>query len=133
MALPFVGCGEHLPGAAPVAGVVTLDGKPVTSGTVIFSPAKGLPAHGELDSQGRFVLSTYQEGDGAIIGEHRIAVVAVTEDDDSQHFERPPTKPVRSLLPERYASKTTSGLSFEVKQGEHNEARLELNSKGPKR
>lgn len=126
----LVGCGDGRLPTAPVSGVVTLDGKPVTSGAVVFTPDHGWPAQGELDSDGRFVLSTYEEGDGAILGEHRIVVIAQTGDDPEEHFERPPSKPIKSLVPDRYANKATSGLSYEVKPGESNEVQLPLLSKG---
>ena len=127
-----VGCGDGRFPTAPVSGVVTLDGKPVSSGTVIFTPKQGWPAKGTLDSEGRFTLTTYREGDGAILGLNQIIVFAVTEDDPNEHFERPPSKPARSLIPERYGSQATSGLSHDVKAGETNIVQLDLVSKGPR-
>ncbi|TWT97541.1 hypothetical protein Pla108_16930 [Botrimarina colliarenosi] len=127
------GCGDGRFETAPVSGVVTLDGKPVTHGAVIFTPEQGWPAHGELDSEGRFTLKTYEPGDGAIVGEHQIAVVSMTEDDPSEHFERPPSKPIKSLVPDRYANSATSGFTFDVKADQSNEIQLEMVSKGPNR
>jgi len=111
---------------APVSGIVTLDGKVVTQGSVIFTPPQGWPAKGELDAEGRFTLSTYKQGDGAIVGGHAVAVIAESGVDPSEHFERPPPAPVKWLIPERYGSRTTSGLTAEVKSGEPNEVTLEL-------
>lgn len=76
----LTGCGggEQLE-VAPVTGTVTCNGKPITSGSVSFTPiseeAKGMPgkpAFGDIGSDGTFVLTTYEEGDGAVIGKHRV-------------------------------------------------------------
>ncbi|TWT36470.1 hypothetical protein KOR34_13760 [Posidoniimonas corsicana] len=123
-----IGCGGREFETAAASGVVTLDGKPVTSGSVVFTPEQGWPAQGELDAEGRFVLSTFEDADGAIVGEHRVAVIAQTGEDASQHFEKPPTQPVRSLVPDRYASKMTSGLLVEVRPGAENDFELKLTS-----
>ena len=122
-----VGCGSKTEfETAKAAGRVTLDGKPVTEGSVVLTPARGWPARGELDGEGRFTLSTYEQGDGAILGPHEIAVLAMSGPDPSEHFERPPPAPTKWLVPERYGNRATSGLTYEVKPGESNEIKLEL-------
>ncbi|MAT72370.1 MAG: hypothetical protein CMJ58_22940 [Planctomycetaceae bacterium] len=118
---------------APVTGVVTLDGQPVTTGAIIFTPDSGWVGQGELDAQGRFALSTYGDQDGAIVGHHRVAIVAESGDDPAEHFERPPTAPIRSLIPERYADNRTSGLTADVKAGVDNEISFPLTTKPPRR
>jgi hypothetical protein len=122
------GCGSQPFETAKVTGSVTLDGNPVTEGSVLFTPAQGWPARGELDAQGRFTLSTYEDQDGAIVGQHEIAIIAQSGPDPSEHFERPPPAPTKWLIPERYGSRATSGLRYEVKMGEPNEVALELYS-----
>ena len=57
-----------------VTGVVTLDGKPCGEVLVMFYPTKGRPASGTTDSEGRFSLSTFARGDGAIPGQHTVAI-----------------------------------------------------------
>src|SRR5690349_13665952 len=84
-ALATCGCGRA-GGARPelgkVRGTVSYNGKPVPSGTVTFFPIEGkggesgLPAIGELDTDGSFELTTFDTGDGAIIGQHKTIVVA---------------------------------------------------------
>lgn len=39
--LPFAGCGSTGPETQPVSGTVTLDGKPVTQGEIVFRDAAG--------------------------------------------------------------------------------------------
>lgn len=120
------GCGSQPFETAKVTGSVTLDGKPVTEGSVLFTPSQGWPARGELDAQGHFALSTYEDQDGAIVGKHEITIIAQSGPDPSEHFERPPPAPTKWLIPERYGNRTTSGLTYEVKEGEPNEVTLEL-------
>jgi len=65
-------------GGAPtgkVAGQVTFDGKPVTSGSLTFAPASGTvgkPAVGAVKADGSYSLTTYAAGDGAVIGRHKV-------------------------------------------------------------
>lgn len=123
----FSGCGSKPEfETAPATGQVTLDGKPVVAGSVVFTPPQGWPARGELDAEGRFSLSTYEPGDGAIVGPHEIVVISQTGPDPSEHFERAPSAPTKWLIPERYGSRKSSGLAFQVEPGEANDISLEL-------
>jgi hypothetical protein len=76
--LPFPGCGNAPPQAPPtlpVKGKVTFKGKPVTKGAVTFEPdGMGKEAHGDIQPDGTFELTTYKPGDGAVPGTHRVAV-----------------------------------------------------------
>ena|SRR5437763_10400567 len=74
------GCGNS--SLAPVRGRVTCNGKPVPDAAVIFSPLpqsendkeSGKAGQGGTDADGRYVIGTYKQGDGALIGKHRVAV-----------------------------------------------------------
>ena len=76
------GCGD-VPGpeTAYVSGTVTMDGSPVPAGRVMFFPTAsagkntGKAASGQLDESGQFELTTYNSGDGAVIGEHKVTVL----------------------------------------------------------
>lgn len=77
--LPCAGCGSNAQTAyttstVPVKGKVTLNGKPLTKGMVTFEPDSGREAHGDIKSDGTYVLTTFKEGDGAVPGTHRVAV-----------------------------------------------------------
>lgn len=64
-----------------VAGVVTLDGKPLSGATVTFIPVgEGRAASGMTDADGNFRLTTFRTEDGALAGEYKVTV-AVTEAD----------------------------------------------------
>lgn len=73
------GCGPsrdpNLPPTAYVSGQVTYNGKPVDQGTVTFHPiGVGNPGVGLLDENGKFELSTYTPGDGAVVGQHSVTI-----------------------------------------------------------
>ena len=59
----------------PVKGKITYRGKPLTQGQITLDPTDGGPdAKGKIEPDGRFTLTTHQEGDGAIIGVYRVVV-----------------------------------------------------------
>jgi hypothetical protein len=79
--LTLCGCGSS--SIAPVTGRVTCKGKPVAEASLTFSPAPktkgdqepGKPATGFTDAEGIYVLSTYRNLDGALLGNHNVTVV----------------------------------------------------------
>jgi hypothetical protein len=121
----LVGCGATGPPMAPVRGVVTFDGKPLQSGNVVFIPEIGGKfASGEISSDGAYCLTTFEEGDGALVGNHRIMVSAV-------HFPGGNESPAVPLIPFRYGSDQTSGLTAMVVDQPDNVVDLALTSKSP--
>lgn len=115
-----------------VHGTVRLDGKPLTTGTVRFVPEAGRAASGLIQSDGSFALGTYGQSDGALIGRHKVAIVAFeagTYDRPAYEIKNQKGKP---LVPERYMAVGTSGLTFEVKSGD-NPADFDLATKSATR
>lgn len=104
------GCGAAK--TVPVKGSVRLtDGTPVVGATVVFESAQHrVSPSGTTDDDGAFTLTAFSRDDGAPPGEYRIAVHPPTAADSSEH--QPP-----SPFDERYASASTSGLSFTVGPG----------------
>lgn len=80
MVAGITGCGSDNFPTAPASGTVICQGKPVSGGMVYFSPigtggksaVTGKPASGSVGDDGKFVLTTYQDGDGAVIGQHHV-------------------------------------------------------------
>ncbi len=69
------GCRREQPRVVPVSGQVRYAGKPLAEAKVLFVPqAGGRPATGDTDQQGRFRLTTFERGDGALVGEHAVTV-----------------------------------------------------------
>jgi hypothetical protein len=79
-----IGCGgsgiEKFP-VAKTTGRVMCEGKPVAQAHVFFEPLEtgasanvGKGAFAVTDESGAFTLSTYGNGDGAVVGKHRVRV-----------------------------------------------------------
>lgn len=139
-----VGCSGGAP-AGPktvrASGKVTYKNIPVEGATVSFlGDGKIAPAIAITDSLGSFVLTTNRSGDGAVPGVHRVTVTKIVappsavksntgtmtmEEAAKAAKEPPPAKPL-SMLPDRYRSPDSSGLTYTVKQGDKNEFKIEL-------
>src|SRR4051812_1417517 len=80
LAAGAAGCGGNAGEVAtvPAAGTVNFKGKPLESGTIQLVPENGRTASGTI-TNGKFTLTTYNEGDGAIPGKHQVAIVSTKE------------------------------------------------------
>ena len=109
------GCSEQ-PKTYLVHGMVVFpDGKPLTKGTVEFevtASSKPITATGAIGLDGTFELGTYAAKDGAIVGQHRVVVIADHMIGTGE--ERPEALPPPVLDP-KYHDYKTSGLTFTVK------------------
>lgn len=82
VALGVVGCGS--PSGLTlgrVEGKITYKGEPLKRGTVIFMPDEskggtGPAAMGTIGTDGSYVMTTEQTGDGATVGLHKVGIVA---------------------------------------------------------
>ena len=107
--LPGGGCGSKNEGhyvaqTVPVKGTITYKGKALTQGQITFEPENGREAHGTIQPDGTFVMTTFKEGDGAIAGTHRIAV-------------RGTGKGGKDILPVKYRNASSSKVEIEVDGG----------------
>ena len=124
-----VGCGSSK--AAPVAGKVTLDGKPLANARINFQPVgeklnTGIGSFGKADANGEYTLSLIDgSSPGAIVGKHRVAISAYDEgkavNPEDDRKKGPPDR-----VPLRYNVQTE--LSFDVKPG-NNTANFDLKSR----
>ncbi len=121
--IALVGCSDRL-ATYPVAGRVQFaSGSPVHVGTVeLKSREHEIQARGEIDADGKFTLTTYVKGDGAVAGFHDCVIVQfVMTEDLAGH------KPsLIGVIDRRYASYATSGLSVEVSPEGKNQIVLEV-------
>ena len=72
------GCsrGRQYPPTHSVSGVVTIDGQPIADAIVSFLPDDGQnPANGSTDASGRYELTSFTRGDGAMEGSFRVTIV----------------------------------------------------------
>src|ERR1044071_5554060 len=67
-----LGCSDGRPVRVPISGTVTIDGEPVTRGSIKFVPDNGRPSSGQINADGRFTLTCYDGNDGALPGKHRV-------------------------------------------------------------
>ncbi|WP_435020473.1 hypothetical protein TA3x_001848 [Tundrisphaera sp. TA3] len=136
--LALAGCGPAHPGLAKVAGTVTLDGKPLPRGTIVFEAPDERPAIGQIEGGSIAEVTTYEPGDGAPQGRVKVAITA-NEDPPaggSAEVANPGDRKKmpanymsgKSLIPGRYNDPGTSGLSAEIKPGE-NTVRFDLSSR----
>jgi hypothetical protein len=109
---------------APVSGQVTYRGKAVPTGTVMFVPGAGPAATGEISSDGRYKLTTYSAGDGAVIGTHKVTITALQGMGDVLPEQRNATPP--PLVPAKYLDGEKSGLVADVKPKTNNEVNFDL-------
>lgn len=131
--LILTGCGgADTMQTAKVSGMVTLDGKAVTGGSLTLQPQSGgksglvgKSASGEVKPDGSFQLTTYSPGDGAVIGKHQVVYsppgVATPEVPEGAHAE-PQKVPYQGATPKQ--------TEVEVKAGE-NKLTIELQAASP--
>lgn len=111
--LPFIlmllvasvlGCSDR-PDRVQIQGKVLIDGKPLTYGTVRFVPSDARPASAKLDDEGNFILSTFGENDGIVLGVHQVSVNAGEWIGDNER---------KWHAPPKYFRYQSSGLSQEI-------------------
>jgi len=130
------GCGNRIP-VTPVTGTITLNGAPVENAMVTFIPdSSGTVATATTDKTGKYILKTYR-GDktalGAFPGGYKVTVVKRVQTDfpESDFENLTPEKEAelmnkidttlkgrapnyKYLVPKKYESQQTSGLTAEV-------------------
>ena len=116
-----IGCGggSDNPAVGTVSGKITHNGQSVTSGIVQFTPGQsggkgpaGKPASGNVGADGTFKLSTYGNGDGAVIGKHKVnyapPVVSIDEKTHSENS-KPVVGPYDGLVPSKADAEVNAG------------------------
>ena len=134
--LAAAGCSPSDPNrkTVPVKGVVLYKGKPLEKAYVtFFQPEANRSAIGETDAEGRFTLTTFVEGDGALPGSHKVTVRKLEIIDRSipgyDYVEKGETAPIpeeKWSSPKRYGKPETSGLTAEVTDKGPNEFEFDL-------
>ena len=110
------GCGSPGPELHPVKGHVKFsDGRSVQGGTIEFTSVNGnISSVGRIGQDGSFSLTTNEDGDGTVVGKHKVIVIpgGVPITPGSAHVHGP-------AVPGKYSSYETSGLSADVTAGEN--------------
>ena len=134
--LSFFGCSESKPDTATVRGKVTYQGKPVTTGRIVFNPVDGRrPAMASINEDGTFELTTFpgKSKDGAMLGEHIVTVKSTRTvggempDEFSKEAKAAPAvmPKLEWLVPQKYSRKDTSPLKETVTEGQ-NEINIDI-------
>lgn len=130
----LAGCSGR--GMGQVKGKVSVGGQPINNGTIMFYPAEGPGAVGEIGQDGTYTLRTHKPGDGAVIGTHKVAIHATSvgpgtleapKSLDDELRDPAAGKAVRNLVPgkitwlvpEKYSTPNESPLTAEVKAGQN--------------
>lgn len=106
------GCGSAGPERFAVKGTVTLDGEPVSEGSISFIPSgpEGGPTTGSLIENGKFSIPAEK---GAVLGDHKVEIRAPKQTGNQIPVTPPAVSPdgmvdeVVESIPEKYNSKTT--------------------------
>lgn len=118
-----LGCGRS--GTVPTAevtGTVTYKESPVDKAVVTFFPKQGRPATGLTDAQGRFTLSTFKAGDGAVLGKHAVTISDPWPVKPPPLPERPGVNPYQEpkpRFPAKYADPNASPFAATVEEGKN--------------
>jgi hypothetical protein len=132
VALAATGCGGR--GMGQVKGRVTVGGVPVQGGTIMFYPADGPGAVGQIAPDGTYTVSTHKPGDGAVVGSHKVAIHATNVGPGTLQEPKTLEDELRGsaansggkilvpgkvtwLVPEKYSTPEQSPLTAEVKPG----------------
>jgi len=113
------GVGDVRAGLVPVTGKVTLDGKPLTTGTISFIAGDGKESYtSQIDGSGSYTLAASPTSPGALPGDYKVIVIAVEApkmaDPMKDVAAGPDMGAPKSLVPEKYKTAETSGLTGTV-------------------
>ncbi len=114
----------------PVTGEVYVDGKPAAMLQITCYPVTGMDkeqptiTQAVTDKDGKFKLSTYEEGDGAPVGEYKLTFVWQKFDAFAARYSGP------DKLGGRYSDPNSSQVTLKVEKGKPIDmGRIELSSK----
>jgi hypothetical protein len=136
----IAGCGSgdewtaKRPKVYRASGTVKLDGKPLEGATVVYhSQSHNVSAQGVTDKDGKYRLTTFDEGDGAADGKHKVVVTKRKYEEMKTKYNSPEENAValipKELLHKRYSQPDTTPLEVEVKSSGSNDSVVEIDSK----
>ncbi|MBU6172675.1 MAG: hypothetical protein KGQ60_02670 [Planctomycetes bacterium] len=128
--LMSIGCGGGGPEVVPVKGIVTFKGKPIGKINVMFVPSdlKGQIAEGTTNAEGKFELQTLEPGDGATVGNYKVAFKYVSDTIPDMPGFAGGVQPEKSPIPLKYSDETKSGITATVDaNASKNDFKFDLN------
>lgn len=122
--LSLVGCNSNLPTYEVAGTVVFEDGtKPKFGDIEFYSPQFEVNAHGKINRDGTFTVTTFQDGDGAVIGYHEIVIMQQVGNYLLAKTDSRIKHDHGSLIDKSHFDYRTSRLDCEIKAGK-NEVQL---------
>lgn len=129
-----VSLGCRPPGSAPTvpaSGRLVYAGRPLAGIDVVFTPSEGRRGFATTDADGRFTMSTFARGDGAVPGRHVVTLwpharpdVVITDSYAARATASSEEGAGNPPFPKRYASTGDSPLVVEL--GDKGSRNLEL-------
>lgn len=116
--LTLVSCNTN-PTVVKVTGTVTRHGKAVPNLWLTFEPEQGKPSWGKTDEEGRYALKFFDEGEGALVGSHRVYVTFKPSSPEEEmkilrgEVVQPPEM---QAIKKKYGSYETTPLRFDVNE-----------------
>ena len=120
----LAGCSGKTVPHGEVQGRVTLNGQPVTFGTVVFRQVDGpLVRNASLEPDGTYVVRAFEEL-GLPVGTYRVTVspISMLQGDDVVFASAPLSRPQPSaapVIPKKYLTPESSGLKLNVVEGQN--------------
>ena len=133
VACAVLGCyGPSRPETAAVSGTVTVDGKPLEKGGIVFLPEFGRMARGAIENGQIIDVRTFEASDGVIVGPARVGIQPAVIKDAKRGFVdemgRRAGPGEVGFVPPKYATAQRSGLTVEIESGT-NELEFALTSR----
>jgi len=131
IALLLIGCDSASPLAChPVRGTVMRNGEPVMGAIVVLHPATQIAELRQkpmafTDQAGQFSVTTFEQGDGAPIGEYTVTV----EQRSPKLVGEEMVREGPNLLPPRLNDPSASGIKVSVTEGENQLPTIEVPKK----
>jgi hypothetical protein len=111
---------DRSPTIVPVSGKISIDGKPVTAGSIQVYPKNYRAASAKIEQDGSFKLQTFKDFDGCVLGEHGVTVFSNETIND---------KSSRYYVPERYSQIETSDVKIAI-NGPQSDLQIHLTWQG---
>jgi len=123
LGIGLVGCGSGQPTHVVKGKVVFSDGTPVQFGDVeTLALEQRVNARGKIEKDGSFILTTYEDGDGALAGEHKAVIIQMSGSPLAANAKLGPIQHTHGHdIGSKYRSYDTSGLKFTVEADKVNE------------
>jgi len=113
----------------PAEGVVTLEGTPVADATVVFIADVGTyNATGVTGADGKFAMKAFDEKSGVVVGSYKVEINK-TIIESAGGVEGESNVNIKQGLPKKYATFTSSGLTYSAAEGGKKDIKFELKSK----